>query len=211
MTLIGYWDVARFALGVLIVACNIGVWRGLRLEQLPGEAEKRSGRKLLVASLTLEFCLAMALLVVDSAGSVYQRREVAALNAEVAPRRLTADQQQSITRALAGFSGKNVQLQSYGLDVESAVLGRQLKDVLEAASIGVGDGLMTTAANPSIAFGVHVVGRNGDLARAIILALLNADIDAAGGDAPVSGVSARSDGPATADALVFVGVKPIRR
>jgi len=213
MSIIYQWDIARFLIGALIVACAVGVWRGFRLEQSDVEGDRNAGRKLLVGGLTLQFCLALVLLVVDTVGSVHERRALLALNAEIAPRRLTPEKQQSISTALTAFSGKNVQLVSYGLDVEAAVLGRQLREALEGAGLGVGDALMTRASNGSVEFGVHVVGRNADLVRALIVALLKADIDAARGDDPPGGGSTdtQAAGVAIVDASVLIGVKPITR
>ena len=84
--------------------------------------------------------------------------EILALNKEIAPRRLLPSEQEEITKALIAFRGKNIRLESYVLDVEGAVLGRQIKDAIFAAHIGFSDALMTRGSSGSIALGVHVTG-----------------------------------------------------
>ena len=68
MSVFDYWDFARLALGIVIVACNWGVWRGVALEESFVPWDQETGRRLLVRSLALEFFFAMVLVVVDTAG-----------------------------------------------------------------------------------------------------------------------------------------------
>lgn len=79
MSIFDRWDIARFTLGVLIVACNWGVWRGVALEASLVPWDQETGRRLLLKSLALEFFFAMMLLVLDTAGSLTQKREIAEL------------------------------------------------------------------------------------------------------------------------------------
>ena len=75
-----HWDIARVALGVLIVACNWGVWRGVALEESSVPWDRETGKRLLVRSLALEFFFAMMLLVIDTVGSINQKAEILVLS-----------------------------------------------------------------------------------------------------------------------------------
>jgi hypothetical protein len=62
-----------------------------------------------------------------------------ALEAEIAPRRLTELQIKAIGSALSSFSGKKVSIVSYSLDSEAAILSQQIASSLEVAKIEVRD------------------------------------------------------------------------
>jgi hypothetical protein len=80
MSTIDKWDVIRVLLGLALVACNIGVWRGVRLEESLISWEKDTGKALLIRSLALEAFFAFALLAVDTTASLIQKTEIASAN-----------------------------------------------------------------------------------------------------------------------------------
>ena len=65
----------------------------------------------------------------------------AQLEAQIQPRRLTKDQQRSLSVSLSRFSGKTVVIATYSLDVEGIVLAAQIADSLTAANINVRNGI----------------------------------------------------------------------
>jgi hypothetical protein len=124
------------------------------------------------------------------------------------------EQQTSITKALESFRGKNIRLESYGLDAEAAILGRQIRDAVQKANIGYTDALMTRAGSGSISLGVHVTGKDDALVRGLVAALSGAGLlTIEGDDSSRSGFitlgTVQPLGPPP-DAEVFIGVKPIR-
>jgi len=133
------------------------------------------------------------------------------LEERLAPRRLSPDQQATVTVALKPFAGKTVRFDSYGLDAEAAVLGPQLQKALAEANINIDSGLMTRASGGSIALGVYVIGKDQDLVRALIIAFLAAKIATSPDDPSPGGFVSFGNSMAatTPDAMVFVGVKPI--
>jgi hypothetical protein len=87
-----------------------------------------------------------------------ERLERLKLEAAVAPRTLSLNQQQAIASALKEFKGHNVQVSSYGTDGEGAVLGAQLISVFKAAQINIVDGRGSTTVVGQFDVGVHVRG-----------------------------------------------------
>ena len=79
MSVIDHWDWIRYALGFALIACNIGVWRGVALEESHDRFDKEVGKTLLIRSLALEALFAALLFVVDTAGSIQQKADIAGL------------------------------------------------------------------------------------------------------------------------------------
>jgi hypothetical protein len=108
------WDAIRLLLGLALGACNIGVWRGVRLEESSIPWEKETGKILLIRSLALEAFFAFALLAVDTTASLIQKAEIASANrateelrqenlklqAKVIWRQLTSDQCRTLVAIL---------------------------------------------------------------------------------------------------------------
>jgi hypothetical protein len=87
-----------------------------------------------------------------------ERLERLKLEAAVAPRTLTLDQQQAIGSALKEFRGHNVEVVSYGTDGEASVLGRQLIAALRATHITVLDARASMMVTGQFDIGIHVRG-----------------------------------------------------
>jgi hypothetical protein len=136
-----------------------------------------------------------------------------ALEKQVAPRRLDADQMNAIVSALSPYAGKRVRLESYVLDVESAVLGKLLGACLTKAGLVVDEtGMMNVQSFGRASFGLHISGEQ-PLVTALAFAFSNrGQLFTKANSKPSHGVSivaAPSSEPLPSDALVFIGVKPI--
>ena len=131
------------------------------------------------------------------------------LEAQVAPRRLTSQQQQSIGSALARFAGRRMRVKSYALDVEAAILGQQIIATLQAANIGGDDRRMSEGAPGAIAIGIHVTGDDKELIDATLAAFSSVGLAVSPEPVPIMAGMALSDDGTTVAATVFVGVKPL--
>lgn len=87
-----------------------------------------------------------------------EEAELLKLAKEVEPRILTVAQQRSITSELRKFSGRTVEVITYGLDGEGAALGTQIISVLATAGVNVRDSRASTVVSGGFDFGVHVRG-----------------------------------------------------
>jgi hypothetical protein len=156
-----------------------------------------------------------------SAGEANQKAESEKLErlkleAAVAPRRLSLDDQRSCSLSLKAFTGERVVVSSYTLDSEAMGLAGQLISALNNAGIIAIDARSTLTPTGTIDFGIRING-NGPLVSAIKSALPsvlfenNSSVSLAGG---VGGGSIRmGSGPSpmahTSSARILVGVKPI--
>ena len=149
-----------------------------------------------------------------------------ALEAKLAPRRITADQQQTIAKALEPVKGKSVLFDSYILDVEAAGFGEQIAAALAKADIKVDTtNLRKRIPAGTIADGVKTSGRDQELVAALLAAFASVGVASAPGE-PTEGVAGiRTDitiggtsqfaprfgsiAQPRWDATVFIGVKPL--
>jgi hypothetical protein len=174
MSAIDHWDVIRYLLGVALVACNIGVWRGVSLEYSDAPWTKETGKRLLVRSLALEAFFAATLFVVDTAASIQQKSEIAQLELLTAGRQLTPILSASIIAELKPFSGQKLFISSYTGDAEAARLGMQLIAVFGKAGIKVFNHLGRTIAGAGgVEFGMQINAQPSDtvFAKALIGAI----------------------------------------
>jgi hypothetical protein len=147
-----------------------------------------------------------------------ERLERIRLEAIVAPRSLSLDQQRLIAAACRRFSGHRVLLSSYGLDGEGAALGAQIISVLRSAGVTVLDGRATSIVTGGFELGVHV--RGPDIERDFVSGLGNAlssigKLQVSINDPParVGGAGIGGGGQAYPAGTVFVsvmvGIKPV--
>jgi len=148
----------------------------------------------------------------DAANATERTAELASANlkleAEIAPRRITAYQ---LTPAspLAPVMGRTVRVQSYSLDVESAMLAKQIVSMLSTFRFQVQDGSMSVGSFGSLAIGIHVSGKDPQLAAALVATFKELNLMVTSGALPpAAGISSEVPG-GEPDALVFVGVKPL--
>ncbi|SRR6266478_2054883 len=85
-----------------------------------------------------------------------ERLERIKLEAIVAPRSLSLDQQAQIAAACSGFRGHRVLLTSYGMDGEAAALGAQIISALQAAHVTVLDGRASIMSAGGFDVGIHI-------------------------------------------------------
>jgi hypothetical protein len=145
-----------------------------------------------------------------------ERLERIRLEAAVAPRGLTLDQQKRIADEVQKFRRHAVLVSSYGLDGEASELAAQVISSLRSVGITVADARASIVVNGGFETGVHV--RGPDVERAFVIALGNAlsvvgKLRVATND-PVprtgGGIGGGGQGftPGSVYVTVFVGVKP---
>lgn len=137
-----------------------------------------------------------------------------ALEAQIAPRRLDADQMNAIALALKPFAGKRVRLESYVLDVESAVLGKLIQTCLAGAGLIIDvSGMMSVMAYGRASLGLHISGEGQ-----LVTALASAFSDKGGlivkpNSKPSHGMASIVAHPTEkvppSDATIFIGTKPV--
>jgi hypothetical protein len=104
-----------------------------------------------------------------------------------------------------------VRVESYFLDSESAILGKQIVYGLSLAGIDPDDAIMNvTSTTGSFLFAVHVYGGDEKLTTALLTALDKADL-LTSSDPPKGGSTgfAMAHPEIIPAAVVFVGAKPI--
>jgi len=135
------------------------------------------------------------------------------LEAQIAPRRLTLEQQKAISDSLAAFSGRRVKIESYAFDVEGRLLAKQISASF-SPWIPVDDaiGALTPMGGSKLTEGISVTSDDMSFRDAITASLKTIGKLKADNEPPQFGagsmVMARSNAQPT-DALVFVGVKPL--
>jgi hypothetical protein len=137
------------------------------------------------------------------------------LEAQIAPRRLTRPQQQKIADLLVRYAGRSVAVVSYAMDAESAVLGQQILESLAAARLSPTNGIASVSSLGGFLLGIHISGPDEDFVGAIRKALseVGAAVASKEQTSPPMAAAGMSLGnpTATAEARIFVGIKPITR
>jgi hypothetical protein len=133
------------------------------------------------------------------------------LEAQIAPRRLTAAQQQAIALACSHFSGRSVRVVSYALDAEAGVLTKQIVAALKASGMNVQDGTASQMPLGGFALGVHVTSDEPDLVTGLSAILSSVgNLFVAPPNSPQGGgayIITGDPGPAPS-VSILVGVKP---
>lgn len=139
-----------------------------------------------------------------------------ALEAAIAPRRLSERQQRGLA-ALTAFAGRTVGVKSYSSDTEGLILATQTIDALTKSKIRIEDNRLTLAPAGSVIFGVSVEGPDGALVAELkkilsmdgnLMAVSSITSPNRGFSASVSfGVISGGVPPA---AIIIVGAKPIK-
>jgi hypothetical protein len=142
------------------------------------------------------------------------------LEAQIAPRRLTIDQQRSIAGHCSTFknlfAGKRIKLVSYSLDTEGFVLAEQLVTALrmKPCEMFIDDDAMTVTPGEKVVFGINVFGTDSELAKKIAEAIGSSGKPIAVGFTATDPTAGSIVSLSTAnsrlphDAIVLVGLKP---
>lgn len=126
------------------------------------------------------------------------------LEAEIAPRRLSEAQRQAVMKTCKFFAGRApVNLVSYSLDAEAAVLGTQILETLGSAGIEVKGNLASIMPLGGFSLGVHVSGPRSEQTLVTTLAV---SLATDGGLAVALPELGADGGPIQ----ILVGVKPVK-
>jgi len=145
------------------------------------------------------------------------RAENLRLEAIIAPRSLSVDQQKRIADACRKFQNHGVMVTSYGMDGESAVLGAQIIAALQSVNIIVADGRGSIIVSGGFDIGVHVRGPQveNEFASALGQALSSIGKLAVAINDPEPRMGATMGGggagftPGSVFITVMVGIKPL--
>jgi hypothetical protein len=143
-----------------------------------------------------------------------ERLERVRLEAAVAPRSLSLEQQRLIGLSLSRFAGRRVSLTTYALDGEGAMLGQQIIAALRTAGIEIEDHAASLMPIGGFSLGVHVSGQEADLTTGIAFALASiGHLVVAPPNSPSGGGAAigmgRDDKTEPPPVSILVGVKPV--
>ena len=142
--------VGELGVGIKITSIN-GVLRGKGAELGSKNAELQSESDELVALINRE----TGQLRKDAEGL---KAENLRLEAIIAPRSLSLDQQKKIADVCRTFRGHAVLVNSYAIDGEAFALGGQIIAILHAANIAVADGRASFMVTGGFDVGVHIRG-----------------------------------------------------
>jgi hypothetical protein len=87
-----------------------------------------------------------------------ERIERLKLEAQIAPRRLSPELTKYLTDACQQFKGHTIIVRSYAMDVESAILAKQIVGALVASGMHVQDAVASFSNTGGIELGIHVTG-----------------------------------------------------
>jgi hypothetical protein len=143
-----------------------------------------------------------------------ERLERLRLEAAVAPRSLSVQQQQMLAAAWGKLAGKRVAVISYALDGEGAGLASQIIAVLTAANVEIDNRLASVMPMGGFSLGVHVTGSDEQTVNQLRTTLgligelaVAAPNSSQGGGASMSTVPGGVGSPV--DAEILVGIKPV--
>lgn len=177
-----------------------------RGEEARAEAARANSE---VAKANLSIAAANARAAEANQKTEEERLARVALEAKLAPRRLTLEQRASLTSLFAKYPGRTVRVASYALDADAAILGLQLIDAAVAAGLNVADMRMSEGPLGSVAFGVLVDGTDTKLVGELLPALNLLGLAASPGAPPPSAGQSLGGQQAAFSVKIFIGVKPI--
>jgi hypothetical protein len=131
--------------GIGVFSAFVSAWVGY---QITDATQKEAEKQIAEAKMRGDEARAEAARASERAAVI--EAENMRLEAEVAPRRLTPEQQVALSTPLAHLGGRTVRFESYGLDAEAAILGKQIEYAFSIAKINVDEALMTRASGGSI-------------------------------------------------------------
>jgi hypothetical protein len=193
--------------GIGVVSAFVSAWVGY---EITDATQKEADKQIAEAKARGDEARAVAAQATERTAVI--EAENVRLAAQIAPRRLTTEQQIALGRLLVMLAGRTVRFESYGLDAESAILGKQVENAFSLAEAKVDEALMTRASGGQILFGIHVTSGDKPTIGLIVGALQSVGLAATDGTNSQQGVSVRFNvtmPTVRPDAIVFVGVKPI--
>jgi hypothetical protein len=208
-----------WVLGTVGLLANFGVIYGLYLERTErkGDVERplrgRRGELWVIIGIIAEITFGLGASISANRVETRQRAEILALERQIAPRRLTADQSELI-RLAAVSSVDLIGVSSYALDPESAVLCEQIFQSLAIRWPKPIDGCMSRVAFNRIDLGIQITGSDSGLRDAFAKTIRSFGLAVATEVPPESGASISGGSGQTAakpDVSIFVGVKPLSK
>ena len=136
------------------------------------------------------------------------RADNLALEAKIAPRRLTRAQQAELTALFAKCPGSTVRVASYMLDIEGTLLGHQILTVAQSSGLPTDNKLMSEGPLGGMMFGISVTGTDAALAADLMLLLGAFGLSPTADAPPVSAGISMGGQNAPFSAKIFVGAKP---
>jgi hypothetical protein len=137
------------------------------------------------------------------------------LEAQIAPRRLTREQEVKIadncTRIKDKFTGKRVRVVSYALDTEGFVFSEQIVSALRWSGMAVDDDSMSIIPGGKLVMGIQVFGSDPNLAKKIADAIGSSGSPIAVSFVetdPTAGAIKIEYGAPARQATILVGLKP---
>jgi len=133
------------------------------------------------------------------------------LEAQIAPRRLSRQQQLDIANFCSPFAGRTVNVVSYALDAEGGILAKQIIDALRASRLNVIDSTASLQPLGGFDMGVRVDGSDPLFAESIRNALSFAGklVVAPEGQTSKPRVGLSTGTPGQSELMILVGVKPV--
>jgi hypothetical protein len=137
-----------------------------------------------------------------------ERSERLKLEAQIAPRRLSPEQRDQLAAAWAPFSGQIISVVSYALDVESAVLGQQIIEVLLQAGAKPQNNLASIMPFGSFSIGIVISGPDRPIMDRLGAPLVTiGHLDVTGND-PSQKPTPNADKAAAVPLSILIGPKP---
>jgi len=127
----------------------------------------------------------------------------------IAPRRLSAEQQNTLAHLFGQYPGATIRISSYSLDLESAFLGQQFIDIAARTNLLFDDRRMSEGALGSIMFGISITGTDQDMVSKLLVALSGFGLGVNADPPPPSAGISLGGQDAPYSAKVFIGVKPL--
>lgn len=160
------------------------------------------GMALVLGGVLISSIFTIGLFVFDEGISRTQEATIAELERKLAPRELSSSEIEFLKATLGPYKDRTISVWSYGLDLESGRLARQILSALESANVPTVNsiGHMISSWEPRL--GVIVTGPDEPLVNALIVALK--PVSAEHGPRMAPGQAAT-----VAPAEIFVGLKPV--
>jgi hypothetical protein len=147
------WKILRTLVGGLLITVGVGGELYIQFKAAKVESALREANHTVQAELNNKAQQALAKAEQDAL-------ERARLEAQVAPRRLTLEQQRAIANSCKRFAGRALTITSYQGDTEAMVLAEQIGAALQAGGLRIALNLGALSTTGELLIGVQVSGPN---------------------------------------------------